>query len=540
MPDRSGIPEETADELYDDAPVGYLTLAADGTILRGNRTLAGWLGLPDMTELLGRKLQQILTPGSRIFYETHCAPILRVEPALRQIALDLRRRDGSRLPGLVEWRRIDGPGGALLGHRFMVVDATDRRAYERELLAERERARASAEALARLNAELEARVEARTAELVQLRKMESLGQLTGGVAHDFNNLLTPIVACLDILQRRAALDARNAALVAGAAEAAERARLLVSRLLTFARRQHLEARPVDLAGLVAGLGDLVARAVGPMVDLAIEAEPGLPPARVDPNQLEMALLNLCVNARDAMSGAGPLSIRLDAVEAEAVPGAHLAPGRYLRLRVRDAGIGMAPEILSRAAEPFFTTKAPGRGTGLGLSMAEGLARQSGGALAIDSAPGQGTTVSVLLPEAEAAPAPLPVPPPEPPRPGPARTVLLVDDDALVRAGVADMLRDLGHAVAEAASGAAALDLLDGAAPDLLVTDFAMPGLDGRALVAAARQRHPRLPALLITGFAHLAASELGDLPRLAKPFSQVQLAQAVERAVASVPAAADD
>ncbi|EYD73530.1 Sensor histidine kinase with PAS and Response regulator receiver domain protein [Rubellimicrobium mesophilum DSM 19309] len=531
-PTRLDPPDETFEELYDQAPVGYLTARPDGTITRVNGTLAGWLGLAPGA-LTGQRIQALLTPGARIFYETHCAPILRREGLLRQVALDLRRADGTRLPALVDWRRVDDADGGLLGHRLLVVDATDRRAYERELLAERERARAAATELARLNAELEARVEARTAELVQLQKVETLGQLTGGVAHDFNNLLTPIVGCLDILSRKAKLEPRNARLLAAAAEAAERARLLVARLLAFARRQHLNARAVDLGALVQDMSELVARSVGPMIEIRIEAASDLPPAHVDPGQLELAILNLCINARDAMEGKGRLTFVLaSAVLGDGHP-ARLPPGPYVALAIVDDGLGMDDATLRRATEPFFTTKDPGQGTGLGLSMAKGLAQQSGGELLIESTPGQGTRVTILLPQAR---EPLELPSslrvaatlPEVP---PLR-VLVIDDEPLVRDSVARMLRDLGHDVEEAGSGAEALDLLARAgAPDLLVTDHAMPGMTGAALVTASRRLAPDLPALLMSGYAALAGLEGEALPCLAKPFTTVELAEAIARVV---------
>ena len=524
-------PRETIEELYDHAPVGYITVRADGTVARVNRTLAEWLRFAP-EGLVGQPLRSVLTPGARIFFETHCAPILQVEGVLRQTALDLRRADGTRLPALVDWKRLDDADGRLLGHRLMVVDSSDRRAYERELLAERERARLAAAELARLNAELEARVEARTAELVQLQKIETLGQLTGGVAHDFNNLLTPIMACLDILSRKAKLDDRNARLVEVAAEAAERARLLVSRLLAFARRQRLEARPVDLPALMAEMRDLVARSVGPMVQIRIEVEPDLPPARVDRNQLELAVLNLCVNARDAMGGEGRLTFGLfPALIGEGHP-AQLLPGTYAALAVTDTGAGMDEATLRHATEPFFTTKGPGRGTGLGLSMAKGLAQQSGGELMVDSLPGQGTTVTILLPRAEEVPRPAEISAPGDIRARQTLSVLLVDDEPLVRASVARMLVELGHEVHEVASGPEALELLRDRVPDLIVTDHAMPGMTGTVLAALAQERWPGLPVLLLSGYAALAGMDGGALPCLAKPCSLAQLAEALDRALA--------
>ncbi|WP_210529862.1 PAS domain-containing hybrid sensor histidine kinase/response regulator [Rubellimicrobium arenae] len=530
MPPSGAPPDETAEDLYESAPVGYLTLDSGGLITRVNGTLAGWLNL-DKPALLGQKVQKILTPGARIFYETHCGPILRLEGALRQIALDLRRADGTRLPALMEWRRVDGLDGAPLGYRVMVVDATERRAYERELLDERERARKTAEELARLNADLETRVEARTADLVQLRKIESLGQLTGGVAHDMNNLLTPIVTCLDILSRSTNLSPRQERLLGGATEAAERARILVSRMLTFARRQHLEARPVDLTELVLGMHDLITRSIGPLIELHVQADPDLPLARVDPNQLELAILNLSVNARDAMNGQGHLTLRLGTTLIADGQPAPLPAGRYMSLVMRDTGAGMDAATLARATEPFFTTKAPGHGTGLGLSMVHGLAEQSGGALFIESVPQAGTTVTILLPLASEAVRATPAPPaPSYKEPVQRLRILLVDDDELVRSSVAAMLDELGHDVRDVATPLLALNEVNAAYPDLLISDFAMPGMTGLALIQAARQQRPSLPVLLVTGFANLPDLDATTLPRLSKPFSRAELASAIAQA----------
>jgi len=384
-----------------------------------------------------------------------------------------------------------------------------------------------------LNDTLEARVAARTEELVQAQealrqsqKMEAIGQLTGGVAHDFNNLLTPIVGSLDLLQRRGLGNEREQRLIEGALQSAERAKILVQRLLAFARRQPLQPTGVDLAKLVAGMADLVARASGPRVHVALEMAPRLPAVKTDPNQLEMAILNLAVNARDAMEQGGTLTISAELEEVGADHRAGLDPGRYVRMCVADTGCGMDEETLSRAAEPFFSTKGVGKGTGLGLSMVHGLAAQLGGAMAIDSAPGAGTRVELWLPVADEGASARERPGEVEERPG-AGTALLVDDEDLVRISTADMLSELGYAVVDACSAEDALQLFDqGLEPDLLVTDHLMPGMSGAELAREMRSRRPDLPVLLVSGYAETEGLD-ETLPRLTKPFRQKELAASV-------------
>jgi nitrogen-specific signal transduction histidine kinase/CheY-like chemotaxis protein len=387
------------------------------------------------------------------------------------------------------------------------------------------------EALTALNQTLELKVAQRTAEreqaqeaLRQAQKMEALGQLTGGVAHDFNNLLTPILGSLDLLQRKGVGDERSRRLIDGALQSAERARVLVQRLLAFARRQPLQVRAVDLTALVAGLADLLDTTLGPRIAVRIDIASALPAVAGDPNQLEMALINLAVNARDAMVDGGALTI---AAASEVVAGEHrarLAPGAYVRLSVVDTGTGMDEATLTRAVEPFFSTKGIGKGTGLGLSMVEGLTAQLGGGIAISSRVGIGTNIELWLPVA--APAI------DTAAPADATSVtttsgriLLVDDEPLVRATSAAVLEDLGYHVTEAESAIDALALLDGGlAVDLLLTDHLMPRMTGTDLAREVRRRLPRMKILIISGYAETA--ELApDLPHLAKPFRPADLAE---------------
>ena len=387
-----------------------------------------------------------------------------------------------------------------------------------------------------LAADLERRVEDRTADrqraLAQLheaQKLETLGQLTGGVAHDFNTLLTPIVGALDLLKRKiAGSDPRTERLVVNALQSASRATLLVQRLLGFARRQTLSTGSVDVAALLDGMHDLLASSVGPMVELVTRHEADLPLALADPNQLELSILNLCVNARDAMPEGGLLTIVAEQAVVDPGTDLDLRPGLYVRLSVIDTGVGMDEQTLARAVEPFFSTKETGRGTGLGLSMVHGLAAQLGGAFALSSTPGKGTRADLYLPLSGAA-APIAAPAKPLPSPYPLRplNLLLVDDEELVRIGTGEMLRDHGHHVIEAADGSQALALLaDGAAFDAVVTDYKMPHMDGAQLAERIRAVRPDLPILLITGYTG-STDDSPDLPRLAKPFSQADLAEAL-------------
>ncbi len=358
--------------------------------------------------------------------------------------------------------------------------------------------------------------------LRQSQKLEAMGQLTGGVSHDFNNLLTPIIGSLDMLQRKGLGGEREQRLISGALQSAERAKTLVQRLLAFARRQPLQAEAVDIAELIDGMRDLIASTTGPQIQVVIEAARDLPAARADANQLEMALLNLAVNARDAMSGGGTLTLSAKAstVDVDNLQG--VAPGRYVRLGVADNGVGMNEATLARAIEPFFSTKGIGRGTGLGLSMVHGLAAQLGGALDIASSPGAGTTVELWLPATEdtvVRPARLV----DANVAAAAGTVLLVDDEEVVRASTADMLSELGYAVIEAESGEHALRLVEShTAFDIVVTDHLMPGMTGTELAVSVRRRRPGLPVLVISGYAEVEGVA-ADLPRLTKPFRQVDL-----------------
>ena len=381
---------------------------------------------------------------------------------------------------------------------------------------------------------LETRLAERTAALAetserlqQSQKMEAIGNLTGGVAHDFNNLLSAVLGSLELLRKRIGDDPALVRLVDNAMEGANRGASLTRRMLAFARRQNLQAERIDVAALVAGMRELLERSLGPMIAIDVDLPSDLPLIQTDANQLESALLNLAVNARDAMHGEGRITIS-GHQESVTAPRHGLSPGNYLRLSIADTGEGMDEITLQRAAEPFYTTKGVGKGTGLGLSMVHGLATQSGGTLVLKSRKGEGTTAEIWLPaydgQLEAAPITSNTPLTEPSAEARPLRILAVDDDALVLMNTTAMLEDLGHTVREAYSGREALDqLLADPEVDLVITDHAMPQMTGAQLASEIRSRWPDLPIVLATGYAELPSGNDPGLPRLPKPFSQSDL-----------------
>ncbi|RAU35656.1 ATP-binding protein [Pseudomonas sp. RIT 411] len=454
-----------------------------------------------------------------------------------------------RSDGRYYWLEANGhvelaPDGTPLRFPGVLLDVDARRA----LADERDRALAD---LRDLTATLEQRVEERTEELRrseealrQSQKMEAVGQLTGGLAHDFNNLLAGISGSLDLMSLRIG-QGRFTELekyLTAAQSSAKRAAALTHRLLAFARRQTLAPEATEVNQLVGGLLDLVQRTVGPAIQVQFSSLPDDQPLLVDQSQLENALLNLCINARDAMPKGGRILIAAShrtLGEAD-IRDFELAPGRYLHLSVTDSGSGMTPEVAAKAFEPFFTTKPMGQGTGLGLSMIYGFARQSGGQLRLRSTPGEGTTVCLYLPlRPVERPCGLPRVEDQPALlEGANATVLVVDDEPTVRMLVTDLLRELGYVIIEAADGAGGLEVLHSDARiDLLVTDVGLPGgMNGRQLADAARVRRPALKVLFITGFAETSLLSDGHLEPgmaiLTKPFAVEALAQRVKGLVA--------
>jgi signal transduction histidine kinase/CheY-like chemotaxis protein len=393
-----------------------------------------------------------------------------------------------------------------------------------------QRVRERDDALARLQREIVERERAEAA-LVQAQKMDAVGQLTGGIAHDFNNLLAVVIGNLDMIGRRSD-DQRTRRMAANALQAAERGAKVTGQLLAFSRTQRLEVRPTELGRLLRGLTDLVRQTIGPGIELRLDVEAADGPVLADPNQLELAILNLAINARDAMPDGGALVISARA--AAVTDDADLADGDYVELSVTDTGAGMTADVIERAFDPFFTTKDVGRGTGLGLSMVYGLARQSGGVARIRSRIGEGTTVSMFLPRTLE-----PVAEPADPARGktastPVRaTVLVVDDEPEVRRVLAETLEELGHEVALAANGKEGLAALEARSFDLLMLDFAMPGMNGAEVAEAARQLRADQRIAFVTGYADTDAIEAaaGDAPILRKPFRSSDVAWVIETAL---------
>jgi CheY-like chemotaxis protein len=366
--------------------------------------------------------------------------------------------------------------------------------------------------------------------------METIGQLTGGVAHDFNNLLAVILGSLSLLKKALPDDPRTSRLLDGAVQGAERGATLTKRLLAFARRQELKLDAVKIQKLLPEMVDFLRQTVGPNISIEVDIANDTKPVMVDVNQLELAIMNVAVNSRDAMPKGGTLTITCcnETADQESLP--KTLPDRdYVRLSIADTGEGMSDITRLKAMDPFFTTKGIGKGTGLGLSMVHGMTAQIGGAMDIQSQLGKGTTIILWLPQAMGDQVT-----DMPAVPAPRRNdqtdrklrILLVDDDALVSMNTASLLMDLGHSVLEAHSATHALQLLEtDAAFDLVITDYAMPGMNGLDLAARIKQNRRKIPIILASGYAELPDSTPIDFPRLSKPYSQEQLQHAVELAV---------
>ncbi|WP_430318005.1 PAS domain S-box protein [Pseudomonas nitroreducens] len=414
------------------------------------------------------------------------------------------RKDGSRFWANIVIDPVFDDTGKLLGYAKITRDITDKRRAQEEL----ERARD---------------------ELIQSQKMESLGQLTGGVAHDFNNLLTVILGGLQLLERQLPKDNEKIQTIwRNALEATRRGAQLTQRMLAFARKQRLFPQPIQLPALLQDMSELLVSSLGPTISLETRFPLQLDCVMSDQNQLELAIINLATNARDAMPGGGRITFSARNALVGPQQSGKLAPGEYVCLAVTDSGQGMDEDTLRRAAEPFFTTKPTGKGTGLGLSIVHGLAQQQGGALLLRSTPGQGTTAEIWLPAVkptaglEVAEDPQTVVRAEPNEPLALR-VLVVDDDALVLAGTSALLADLGCMAARTDSARAALQLLEQSAFDLMITDFAMPDMDGMLLIQQVRQSYPELTCVLTTGYAGRVDTLADSLLSLPKPFDRDQL-----------------
>lgn len=462
------------------------------------------------------------------------------EASLRTFELVSRYKSGSG------WRWLRsisqprwGPNGEHAGFIGVAHDITELKEAEvalreaNETLEKRvaERTADLSAALDRLQAEVGERLKAEEA-LRQAQKMEAVGQLTGGIAHDFNNLLTPIMGGLEMIASRVE-DARLKRIAETALESTRRGAKLTGQLLAFSRIQRISMAPLAVNAVIEAMQRLLRHTIGGAVRVETRLDPGAGYGICDANQLENAILNLAINARDSMSDGGTLTICTDRVRLDEAPD-HPA-GEFVRIIVADTGSGMPPDVLARATEPFYSTKPLGKGTGLGLAQVYGIAQQAGGTLRIESEEGKGTSVHILLPatgvpaEAKAEEASRSGPSPKATAAGAG--VLVVDDDADVRAFLAESLEGLGCTVVAAASGPEGLQALGGWRPDLALIDYAMPGMNGADAARAARKLHPGLPIVFVTGYAEseqLEAALGGDVPVLRKPFTLAQLAAAVE------------
>ncbi|HEX8062908.1 MAG TPA: PAS domain S-box protein [Allosphingosinicella sp.] len=421
------------------------------------------------------------------------------------------RKDGTRFWANVVIDPIRAPDGRLIGFAKITRDLTERKRSQEEL----ERTREA---------------------FFQSQKMEAIGKLTGGVAHDFNNLLSVVLGSLSLAQRRLKEGVDVSGLIGNAVKAAERGASLTQRMLAFARKQDLSLEAVDLSDLVRGMAELMQRTIGPGITIDTRFPLILPQVQADSRQLELALINLAVNARDAMPHGGTITIAAQRESLAAAEGG-LAPGDYVRLSVIDQGEGMSGPILAQATEPFFTTKGIGKGTGLGLPMVQGLAQQSGGKFVLSSVEGQGTTAEIWLRVSEARSGDGPAEresadPDAVPAAAEPLTILAVDDDPLVLENTAAMLMELGHSVLEAHSGAEALRLLEQRSVDLIITDYAMPGMTGEELTQRILATQPELPVLMVSGYASLPEGAGTSVPKLGKPFKERDLSRAISEVMA--------
>jgi len=450
-------------------------------------------------EVVGRHFSMFYTPEDRAAGE----PQRALETAVREGRFENKawrmRKDGTRFMAHVVVDPIWGDTGTLLGFAKITRDITEATLAQQTLEQTREA-------------------------LFQAQKMQAIGQLSGGIAHDFNNLLTVILGNLEIIRKRSGNEPKITRLVDNATQGALRGVTLTQRMLAFARRQELKTEPVQIPALVQGIMGLMRSALGPSVKLDTRFPDELEPALVDVNQLELALLNLITNARDAMPAGGRIVISAEMEDVRAQSSLALAAGRYVCLSVSDTGEGMDETTLASAMDPFFTTKGLGKGTGLGLSMIHGFIEQLGGRFILKSEKGKGTSAQLWLPVASSGVATQPAVDAEPPAPVARLRVLVVDDDSLVLTSTCLLLEDLGHQVTGAASGAKALELISSEPDfDLVITDMAMPHMSGTQLAHFIQMKKPGMPIILATGYAERLEGGASSLPRLSKPFNQLNL-----------------
>jgi PAS domain S-box-containing protein len=497
-----GLSEARFRAVFDTVLEVLVLMTPDGTVVELNRKEAPWRAA-NAREAVGRKIWD--APTLRM-YPQHVQLMKKAvkhAAAGRIFSEEVRmERDGMAAAYLdVSVQPVHGPAGEIIYLLFEARDITELKAAQEQLR--------------------------------QSQKMEALGQLTGGIAHDFNNLLTVVVGGLDLVAKRIE-DEKLKRYAENALSAAERGARLTGQLLAFSRVQRLEVRPTYVAPLIHNMRALLKNVLGPGITKQFDLDDAMMPVMADPTQLEVAILNLAINARDAMPDGGVLSFSSRATRIEGDP--ELEDGDYVELTISDTGTGMPPEVLDRAFEPFFTTKEVGKGTGLGLSMVYGMARQSGGAARIESVPDKGTAVSLLFRKAEesaiqgatgteepaaAAPAPSPL------------SILVIDDDPDVRAFIAAALEEQGYRVSEAADGAKGLASIAKDTPDLAIVDFIMPGMSGAEVAREIRKKNPRLPVLFVSGYSETDAIKrtAPDAPLLAKPFRAEALHKAVRGAL---------
>jgi PAS domain S-box-containing protein len=523
--------EERFRLIADSAPVPMWVTKLDRTRGFVNRAYVDFLGL-SYEEAIAFDWRSVIHPDDvdRVVRES-----VGGEKSMRPFLLEARYR---RVDGEWRWLKSEsqprlGPNGEHVGFIGVAHDITEAKQAEATLRELNETLEQRvAERTADLETEVRERLRAEEA-LRQAQKMEAVGQLTGGIAHDFNNLLTPILGGLELIVKQVS-DVRTSRIAATALESARRGAKLTSQLLAFSRLQRVSMTAVPVNEVIGNIQGLLRHSIGQNVRLELKLDADAGHGRCDVNQLENAILNLGINARDAMPDGGILTIRTERLSVSGEP--DVADGQYVRLTVADTGRGMSGEVLQRATEPFFSTKPLGKGTGLGLAQVYGIARQSGGALRIESAPGEGTRIHLLLPVAEPdeeeaadeADAEMP----RGKLDGSAATILVVDDDRDVRAFLSAALETMGHHVLVARNGAEGLTKIRTVAPDLVLLDYAMPDMHGADVARSARAEYPQLPIVFVTGYAEtdrLDAALGPDAPLLRKPFTVAQLAAVIDR-----------
>jgi PAS domain S-box-containing protein len=494
-------------EFIDGGLLAVYDSSVDGRLLSCNAAFARMIGFPSAEEALGSDLTPLYRkPKHREWFIER----IRAEGRVQNVRGQLRTRGGSIVHVLLTGVGDFDDKGHLVGIHGHLIDITEGIKAQHDL-AERERHFAE--------------------RIAQSEKIETVGRLAGGIAHDFNNLLTAIIGNLELASARAGEAPGAVPRLKAALHSAERGVGLIQRLLAFARKQSLDPRSLDVGGLLSSIEELLRRTLGPDIRLVISADPDLAPAHVDANQLELAILNLTINARDAMPQGGTVRITLTNRRAGRRSPPELAPGDYLVLSVSDDGTGMDVDTLAKAFEPFFTTKAMGSGSGLGLPMVQGFVGQSGGTVRIRSKLGEGTAVELWLPKADEPPFVKDIEQPARQLVRADTSVLLCDDDNDVRSLLSEFLKSSGYTVHDANGAEAAMRILESrAAIDLLIADYAMPGMNGLETIRQARLRRPDLRCLLITGYAGIPSSI--EAPILRKPFTPDELAARVAELLA--------